>query len=214
MPTTFLRNSTETRERSSQRSFHPRRYVAFSEEPSSESGFAAGTDESMAWLSLSWASATISDRSKASILPIAENESAHYRDGFSAISGAWRRLFREQRVDLAEDSIARLVASAIYPEKWLADKIVPPLPACRKQATKVVLKLYRKNGLIPTRVAASIEEGLAIAYRHSFFTKRTMLVEVYNSGQVVAIVNEDKNILFCDEVEKNSFSAALDAFNG
>ena len=53
-----------------------------------------------------------------------------------------------------------------------------------------------------------------ITYRHSFFTNRTLSVEIYNDGQIAAVVNDRKELLECLEIEQSAFGPIISVFNG
>jgi len=108
--------------------------------------------------------------------------------------------------------LADTIVRATLSDKWLKEGIAPPNVKSKAVALMTVIFLYEKFHLLPQRIAASVEEGITLVYQHYLFP-RTMTVESYNDGQIAAVVNEAKNVLFCGTIEKTDFREAFSYFN-
>lgn len=109
--------------------------------------------------------------------------------------------------------IDKKIAEINLPKKWELENISFPTLKCKIKAKKISHFLYKKYKIFPSRIAASIEEGILIYY----LTKknnRSLSVEIYNDLEIAAIVNDEKNnkIIYNELIEKNNFETIMNHF--
>ena len=83
------------------------------------------------------------------------------------------------------------VDSVNIPQKWVEEGIHPPTLECRKLAKSVVLQLLKEHQLYPSRISATIEEGVFVNYVNHI-NKRNLSIEIYNDLDIAAIITRDK----------------------
>jgi hypothetical protein len=90
------------------------------------------------------------------------------------------------------------------PAKWILKGTQPPTVKARELAYEVWESLYRKFGLLPIRISASVEGGITLSY-HQPINGRVLAVEVYNDLEVAALINEGRTIVYSEDVKNLDF---------
>ena len=104
------------------------------------------------------------------------------------------------------------IMQAALPAKWILAGIHPPTAACRAKAIEVWTRLYRKFGLLPVRVSASVEGGITLCYEHAVSAK-TLIIEIYNDLEVAVLVNHSKSIVYSENIAEFDFDQVFLQFN-
>ncbi len=118
----------------------------------------------------------------------------------------------KQTVDRLEQQISPWVYSVARPEKWDAEEISPPTVECKNKTESTVLNFYKNFQLYPTRISASIEEGIFIKYiNHE--NQKELSIEIYNDLDIAAIITRHNEILFKKDISDESFSEVHRVFH-
>jgi len=72
--------------------------------------------------------------------------------------------------------------------------IMQPTANCRKIAAQLAGTLLRSYEMYPERFEASVEEGVGLIYKN-YEANKILVIEVYNTTEIAAIINSDKQIL-------------------
>lgn len=111
-----------------------------------------------------------------------------------------------------KDSFFTYIEKKIYydvsfPVRWRKEGLVGPNIAAKTKARDVCFHIYKKYSLIPTGVAANKERGITIFYKQHD-NDRSLIVETFNSSEVVALVNDNTNktIICCEEIRNLRFN--------
>jgi len=99
-----------------------------------------------------------------------------------------------------------------FSKKWSDEGIAEPTMTCKVLASNMAKQLFFRESLIPIRVLPSIEEGIMLTY-HNPENSKTLMIEIYNDGDIAGIVNQNKMILICHDVKNEDFKDLIDAFN-
>ena len=78
-----------------------------------------------------------------------------------------------------------------------------PTKKARKLAKEVVSYILNSRTVLPTRVAATIEGGIYLAYTHD---NLEMKVEVYNDLNIAAILIDNSNEVIIDSLDIHAIS--------
>ena len=84
-----------------------------------------------------------------------------------------------------EEKLTKQIWGVDFPLAWAEDGIQAPSDEVKGSAFILARTLWTSNRLLPTRIAASVEEGIAIVYRYG---RRELFIEVFNSGEASALV--------------------------
>jgi hypothetical protein len=103
------------------------------------------------------------------------------------------------------------VDSATILKKWEAEGVPPPTSECRRLAKSVVLQLLKEHQLYPSRISATIEEGIFVNYVNHV-NNRHLSIEVYNDLDIAAIVNRDKEMIASTDISNEDFSKIIEIF--
>ena len=104
------------------------------------------------------------------------------------------------------------VDSIKLPNKWETEGIRPPTLECRKLAKSVTVRLLKTYRLYPSRVSATIEEGVFINYINHV-NRSTLSIEAYNDLDLAAIVTRDKEIILSADISDENFKEVIQVFN-
>ena len=94
----------------------------------------------------------------------------------------------------AKELMRSMLLAAPFPAKWVQEEIEKPSKECIDQALSKADQIYDQFRLIPLRIALSIEEGIILVYWNSS-KNRSLKIEIYNTSEVVGLINENKNIV-------------------
>jgi hypothetical protein len=103
------------------------------------------------------------------------------------------------------------VDSISLPNKWIVEGIHPPTLECRKLAKVVVLQLLKNYSIYPSRISATIEEGIFINYINHV-DRLDLSIEVYNDLDIAAIVTRDKEIIMSADIANENFTEIIQIF--
>ena len=103
------------------------------------------------------------------------------------------------------------VDSVNIPQKWVEEGIHPPTLECRKLAKSVVLQLLKEHQLYPSRISATIEEGVFVNYVNHI-NKRNLSIEIYNDLDIAAIITRDKEIIISADISNEDFAKISQIF--
>ncbi len=93
------------------------------------------------------------------------------------------------------------ILKAFYPKEWELENIAKPSISCRQRTADIAINLLKKFELHPDRVRANIEEGITLYYKN-YENDKELILEVYNTLEMAALVNKDKKIIRCIDFEK------------
>ena len=80
---------------------------------------------------------------------------------------------------------------------------ITPTKKARKLAKEVVSYILNSRTILPTRVAATIEGGIYLAYTYD---NLEMKVEVYNDLAIAAILTDNSNEVIIDSLDMHTIS--------
>ena len=110
-----------------------------------------------------------------------------------------------------KDSFFAYIEQKIYndvsfPARWKKEGFLEPNIAAKTKARDVCFHIYKNYSLIPMEVAANKERGITIFYKQ-YDNNRSLIVETFNSSEVVALVNDNTNktIICCEEIKNLRF---------
>lgn len=110
------------------------------------------------------------------------------------------------------DSFFKYIEKKIYddvsfPARWKKEGFVEPNIAAKTKARDVCFHIYKNYSLIPLEVTANKERGITIFYKQ-YDNNRSLIVETFNSSEVVALVNDNTNktIICCEEIKNLRFN--------
>jgi len=116
----------------------------------------------------------------------------------------------ESKVDQQEAAVRGLLeaqlADAVFSSRWKDDGIQEPVASCKEKAVSLAMSIYDEFSILPIRLAPSVEEGVMLTFRGS---GKSLLIELYNSGEAVGLISEGKVILQAEELEKEEDIASL-----
>ncbi len=79
------------------------------------------------------------------------------------------------------------------------------------KAFEITKLLLREDEIMPRRVAASVEGGIALTYKHPLFD-RSMILEVYNSLEAAGVVSEDEEVVYSEDIKDSQLSSIVKIF--
>lgn len=107
-----------------------------------------------------------------------------------------------------------MLETSQFPSSWEIDNVNKPTTYCKKQSLKIAYMIFDKHNVIPLRIAPSVEEGILLTY----FNKnknRSLKIEIYNNKEVVGLINNNKTVSFCEELNSSKdFNHILKTYNG
>jgi hypothetical protein len=111
------------------------------------------------------------------------------------------------------DDIDKTIEKITLPKKWEFDNISYPTLKCKINTKEISHFLYNTYKIIPSRIAASIEEGILIYYLNER-NNRSLSIEIYNDLEIAAIVNDERNnkIIYNELIEHNNFEIIMNYF--
>ena len=87
-----------------------------------------------------------------------------------------------------------LFRSLTMPRRLSMEGIAAPTVQCRMTAAELTVHLYNDWRLFPERIAPNVEEGITIVYANHV-SEKTLVVEVYNTTEIAALLNHRKTIV-------------------
>jgi hypothetical protein len=109
----------------------------------------------------------------------------------------------------------KIYSKLFFPPHWLVEGVAKPNEAAKSRAFKVCKSLLETYELIPDRIVPSIEGGVYISYSEKRDSvEKTLVVEVYNTSEVAALVNLDseKRILYSEDIRNMRFEKVMKVF--
>ncbi len=103
------------------------------------------------------------------------------------------------------------VDSVNIPNKWIQDGIRPPNSECQEKTRSVVSQLLKEHQLYPSRISATIEEGIFVNYINHI-NKRSMSIEIYNDLDIAAIITHDKEIIISADIANEDFTKIIEIY--
>ncbi len=88
---------------------------------------------------------------------------------------------------------ARLLTLTL-PRMLSLEGIAAPTVQCRMTAAELAVRFYNDWRLFPERIAPNVEEGITIVYANHI-SEKTLVVEVYNTTEIAALLNHRKSIV-------------------
>lgn len=91
------------------------------------------------------------------------------------------------------------IYSLVLPNRMCEEGVAPPTVRCRDKASTLAAHLYVCNRIIPERISPNVENGISIVYRNHL-ADRTLVIEVYNTTEIAALLNQSKTILAVEDL--------------
>lgn len=110
-------------------------------------------------------------------------------------------VLNNQEMSFNTKNLTLRILKAFYPKEWELENIAKPSISCRQRTADIAINLLKKFELHPDRVRANIEEGITLYYKN-YENDKELILEVYNTLEMVALVNKDKKIIRCIDFEK------------
>lgn len=110
-------------------------------------------------------------------------------------------VLNNQEMSFNTKNLTLRILKAFYPKEWELENIAKPSISCRQRTADIAINLLEKFELHPDRVRANIEEGITLYYKN-YENDKELILEVYNTLEMAALVNKDKKIIRCINFEK------------
>ena len=110
-------------------------------------------------------------------------------------------VLNNQEMSFNTKNLTLKILKAFYPKEWELENIAKPSVSCRQRTADIAINLLKKFELHPDRVRANIEEGITLYYKN-YENDKELILEVYNTLEMAALVNKDKKIIRCIDFEK------------
>lgn len=110
-------------------------------------------------------------------------------------------VLNNQEMSFNTKNLTLRILKAFYPKEWELENIAKPSISCRQRTADIAINLLKKFELHPDRVRANIEEGITLYYKN-YENDKELILEVYNTLEMAALVNKDKKIIRCIDFEK------------
>ncbi len=123
-------------------------------------------------------------------------------------------VLNNQEISFNTKNLTLKILKAFYPKEWELVNIAKPSINCRQRTAFIAIYLLKKFELSPDKVRANVEEGITLYYKN-YENDRELILEVYNTLEMAALVNEDKKIMRCIDFEKEDdayFKEAIQFF--
>lgn len=111
------------------------------------------------------------------------------------------QVLNNQKMSFNTKNLTLKILKAFYPKEWELENIAKPSISCRQKTADIAINLLEKFELHPDRVRANIEEGITLYYKN-YENDKELILEVYNTLEMAALVNKDKKIIRCIDFEK------------
>lgn len=92
-----------------------------------------------------------------------------------------------------------------YPKDWIAQGIKPANVQCKKLTKEILIELFEKYELIPSRIEPSIETAYFLKY-NNYINNKELIIEIYNDLEIAALINQNKTILSSYDSNKSNKS--------
>lgn len=110
-------------------------------------------------------------------------------------------VLNNQEMSFNTKNLTLRILKVFYPKEWELENIAKPSISCRQRTADIAINLLEKFELHPDRVRANIEEGITLYYKN-YENDKELILEVYNTLEMAALVNKDKKIIRCIDFEK------------
>ena len=98
-----------------------------------------------------------------------------------------------------------------FPDKWETEKVAEPTQLCKMLTKDVAISVFYNEKIMPIRVSPCIEEGITLTY-YKPESNRSLIIEIYNDGDIAGLVNQDKTILLSRDIVDDKFEELLSVF--
>ncbi len=95
--------------------------------------------------------------------------------------------------------ILRDVATVSLPSHLAVGGVDQPNQFCRKHARILATDLYEAFGLFPSRIAASVEGGILLAYRRGADLR--LEIEIDNDGDITGAISTSKRVVRTETID-------------
>jgi hypothetical protein len=126
----------------------------------------------------------------------------------TTVAGQDTLTVRARIADFESLNLKARIYSLVLPARMREEGVAPPTVTCRDKAATIAFTLYSRSRIIPERVSPNVEEGISIVYRNHLADK-TLVIEVYNTTEIAALLNQSKTILAAEDL-KDVDDPALD----
>ncbi len=122
-------------------------------------------------------------------------------------------VLNNQEMSFNTKNLTLKILKAFYPKEWELENIAKPSISCRQRTADMAINLLKKFELHPDRVRANIEEGITLYYKN-YENDKELILEVYNTLEMAALVNKDKKIIRCIDFDKEdaNFNETIQLF--
>lgn len=103
------------------------------------------------------------------------------------------------------------IDSIAIPQKWEEEGIQQPTLECRKLTKSIILRLLIEQRLHPSRISATIEEGVFVNYVNHI-NNCNLAIEIYNDLDIAVIVTRDKEIINSWDIIDGDLTKAIKIF--
>jgi hypothetical protein len=114
---------------------------------------------------------------------------------------------------IVHEKVTSMIFEQLYfPMEWEEEKISKPNLVSKQTALIVCKSLFDTYCLMPDKISPTKEEGVFMRFDYSSGkTKKSLIIEVYNTLEIAAIVtnNDTKEVVFNIDIEKLQFNNAI-----
>jgi len=101
-----------------------------------------------------------------------------------------------------ENHIKQIIEIMHFPQQWIDDGVDQPSKLANEIAFKTAIDIFSEQKLLPSFVRPSVEEGILLTYWNNY-KQRSLKVEIYNDGETAGLINQEKEILTCVDIESS-----------
>ncbi|MBF0338205.1 MAG: hypothetical protein HQL05_10270 [Nitrospirae bacterium] len=94
------------------------------------------------------------------------------------------------------------IRSIPFPDRWRLEGISPPTDDCKETTISTIKYIYDCFKIIPSRIAATIEEGLFFKYINKA-NGNELSIEIYNDLEKAAILTNNEDIKSAIDIRDN-----------
>jgi len=109
-------------------------------------------------------------------------------------------IIRADKKDFESLNLRARILSLPLPHRYANQGVAAPTVLCREMAAALAVRMHEQHRIFPERIAANVEEGITLLYRNHL-TDRALIVEVHNTTEIAALVNEAKNIVKSEDIK-------------
>tara|TARA_A100001391_G_C5066162_1_gene277219 strand:+ start:1202 stop:1756 length:555 start_codon:yes stop_codon:yes gene_type:complete len=96
-------------------------------------------------------------------------------------------------------NVIRQIKSVCLTDRQVRDSFEQPNSACRKNARTAAVDLFEAFDLLPSRIAASVEGGILLAYKRGGDLR--MEIEIDNDGDITGAISTSKEVLQTEMID-------------